>query len=109
RRKCKPSTPEYRLNCGTRPLPCALEEQSPAESLSYFLGAYRFIRCFVIHKQVDGELLRIFGSRLRTTRQRRKVHGGDQPLTLLFRDGQGEIEGKCELFPALFPVYISCR
>jgi hypothetical protein len=32
------------------------------------------------------------------------MHGGDQPLTVFFRDRQGKIEGKRELFPILFSI-----
>jgi len=37
------------------------------------------------------------------------MHGGNQPLALLFCDGQGNIEGKGELFSILLPGFISGR
>ena len=37
------------------------------------------------------------------------MHGGNEPLTVFFRDSQGEIEGKRELFPILFSTHISGR
>jgi hypothetical protein len=35
------------------------------------------------------------------------MHGGNQPLTLLFCDGDGDIEGKGELFSIFLPGFIS--
>ena len=37
------------------------------------------------------------------------MHGGNQPLTLLFCDGDGDIGGKGELLSLLLPGYISRR
>src|SRR5580704_4147070 len=48
-------------------------------------------------------------SLVRSARQRRKMHRCDQPLAFLFRDGQGEIEGKSELFPILFAIDVPGR
>jgi hypothetical protein len=60
-------------------------------------------------RRVDGRLLRVFRSSRHVARQCRKMHSGDQPLTVLFLHGQGEIEGKRELFPILFSIHVSAR
>jgi len=89
-RGCKPGAAEdRRRNSRTGPLPHAPKEEAPIQQLSSFLSACGFVRCFVIHKKdrVDGRLLRVFRFSRRVARQCRKMHGGDQPLTVLFLHG----------------------
>src|SRR5215468_2516732 len=56
---------------------------------------------------VHGSLFRTFCSWCLTARECLEMHGGDQPLVHLFRNGNRDIEGKGEILSILLTGHIS--